>query len=85
MRYRLTSALLVGCLLTFGLRGEAALDKTLAFQGRLTDVNGQPLDGVSLVTFRLFETPTGGIPLWDGEYRPFRQPRRRARCQRQLW
>ncbi|MEO0135607.1 MAG: hypothetical protein ABIK59_04895 [candidate division WOR-3 bacterium] len=38
----------------------------LNFQGKLTDINGQPvLDSIYSITFRLFTSPTGGIAFWN--------------------
>ncbi|MEO0097424.1 MAG: hypothetical protein ABIK78_04945 [candidate division WOR-3 bacterium] len=38
----------------------------LNFQGKLTDINGQPvLDSIYSITFRLFTSPTGGTAFWN--------------------
>jgi hypothetical protein len=36
----------------------------LSYQGYLTDASGEPLHGDVDITFRLYSTPSGGIPLW---------------------
>ncbi|MBI4227744.1 MAG: hypothetical protein HY600_05705 [Candidatus Omnitrophica bacterium] len=62
----------VGWLITvtlFGLGGmapaEAGIPRELAFQGRLTDPTGQPLEGTHALTFRLFPALVGGAALWQ--------------------
>lgn len=37
---------------------------TIAYQGRLTDANGNPLTGTYNMTFRLYDVASGGSPLW---------------------
>lgn len=44
---------------------EAGLPKTMAFQGKLTDASGQPLNGDVSVTFRLYDAATAGAKLWE--------------------
>lgn len=36
----------------------------LAYQGRLTDANGEPMGGKVSVTFAFYSVPSGGSPLW---------------------
>lgn len=44
------------------------IPKLLPFQGRLTDAQGVSVtNGVKLVQFLLYTTPTGGTPIWAGE------------------
>jgi hypothetical protein len=43
----------------------AAIPRQVAFQGRITNAQGQPLEGQVAVTFRLFEAATGGTKLWE--------------------
>jgi hypothetical protein len=44
----------------------AQIPGTISFQGVLTDTSGIPKpDGVYLLTFRLYETPAGGSPVWS--------------------
>ncbi len=42
----------------------AAVPMLISHQGRLLDAANQPVTGTRNLTFRIFETPTGGIPLW---------------------
>lgn len=44
---------------------QADVPKTMAFQGKLTDASGLPLDGNKTVTFRLYGAVTGGTKLWE--------------------
>ncbi len=42
--------------------------KLLPFQARLTDAHGSAVtNGVRLVQFRLYNLPSGGVPVWAGE------------------
>ena len=38
--------------------------KVVNYWGRLTDLNGKPLTGITGVTFLLYREPQGGAPLW---------------------
>lgn len=39
---------------------------TISYQGRLLDSNGLPVDDSGLsMTFRLYDTDTGGVPVWS--------------------
>ncbi|MEM7129110.1 MAG: hypothetical protein AAF702_22450 [Chloroflexota bacterium] len=38
---------------------------TIPYQGFLTDINKQPLDGTFTMTFRLYNVAEGGTPLWE--------------------
>ena len=38
------------------------------FQGTLTDDEGQPLNGQMEMTFRLYNVPDGGTPVWEETY-----------------
>ncbi len=42
----------------------AAVPLTLTHQGRLLDATDKPVNGVFDITYRIFEVPTGGSPLW---------------------
>jgi hypothetical protein len=47
--------------------GPAAPDATLgtiSYQGMLNDAAGQPINGSTNITFRLYSVPTGGTALW---------------------
>ena len=48
-----------------GSWAQAAIPQTVAFQGKLTDATGQPMNGAVTVTFRLYDAATGGIKLWE--------------------
>lgn len=37
-------------------------------QGRLLDVSDQPIDGSVTLIFQIFDTPTGGVPLWTEDH-----------------
>ena len=44
---------------------EVSMPHLIRFQGTLGDAEGIPLNGQFTVTFRLYDTDTGGIPLWE--------------------
>ena len=44
---------------------QAALPRTLTNQGRLYDPAGQPVAGALSVTFAVYESDSGGVPLWS--------------------
>lgn len=48
-----------------GLLPTATSTHTISYQGRLADVNGNPLTGVYNLEFRLYVVPAGGAPLWE--------------------
>ena len=61
-----TAALSVGGYLAFNSPTHAA--KLLPFQGRLTDASGAPVaDGAKVVQFKIYDAPTGGTAVWNGE------------------
>jgi len=37
----------------------------ISYQGRLLDSSNKPVNGISTLTFRLYETDSGGSELWD--------------------
>jgi hypothetical protein len=41
---------------------------TIAYQGRLADANGNPLTGTYNMIFRLYDTASGGTPLWTEQW-----------------
>jgi len=43
----------------------AASISTIPYQGRLADASGNPLTSKQNMEFRLYNTPTGGTPLWE--------------------
>lgn len=42
----------------------SAVPRVVNFSGRLTDLNGKPLTGITGVTFLLYKDEQGGAPLW---------------------
>jgi hypothetical protein len=47
------------------LRAPAATStSTISYQGRLADSSGNPLTGKYNLEFRIYDVPTGGVPLW---------------------
>ncbi len=47
---------------------QAAPPRLLPFQGRLTDAGGTPVpDGAKVVQFKIYDAPTGGNAVWNGE------------------
>jgi hypothetical protein len=49
----------------FALPAQAEISKLLALQGRLSDSNGQALNGNFSLTFRIYNASTGGTKLWE--------------------
>lgn len=48
---------------------QADIPKTIHFQGRLTDLSGNPVgEGNPSITFRLWDAETSGTMLWTGTY-----------------
>jgi len=48
--------------------GPAQSKRLLPFQGRLTDSAGNPVaDGPYKIQFKIFDAPSGGSTMWDGE------------------
>lgn len=41
---------------------------TIAYQGRLADSSGTPLTGTYTMVFRLYNTASGGAPLWEEQW-----------------
>jgi len=37
----------------------------ISYQGRLADADGNPITGKVNIEFRLYDVPTGGVPLWE--------------------
>ena len=37
----------------------------ISYQGRLADAEGNPITGKVNIEFRLYDVPTGGVPLWE--------------------
>ena len=49
------------------LRAPAATSTlTIPYQGRLADSSGNPLTGKYNLEFRIYDVPTGEVPLWTG-------------------
>ena len=60
---RLFASLLVVALLLVGLSAHAAAPRVISFQGKLTDPIGVPMAGTFEMTFRLWDSETGGTML----------------------
>jgi hypothetical protein len=43
----------------------AVSTSTISYQGRLADSIGTPLTGYYNMEFRIYDVPTGGVPLWE--------------------
>lgn len=43
----------------------ATSTSTISYQGRLADAGGTPLTGLHNLEFRIYDTPSGGVPLWE--------------------
>jgi hypothetical protein len=48
--------------------GAEGVNRQIPFYGELVDNMGNPLDGEFNMTFTIYDAPTGGNLLWDGEY-----------------
>ncbi len=48
----------------------AEVPHSINYQGRLTNTGGEPVtDGLYLLRFKLYDDPSGGVTLWDSDYR----------------
>lgn len=66
MRRSLLRGIVMGFMvLGFVAPSRAGIPQELAFQGKLTDQSGRPLDGTYTVTFRLYDAAVGGTKLWE--------------------
>ena len=45
--------------------GAQTLPDELNYQGKLTELDGTPVDGPTLITFRLYDVDVGGTHLWE--------------------
>jgi len=43
----------------------AEIPHLINYQGKLSDANGTPVTGTKQITFRLYDTASGGTPLWE--------------------
>ncbi len=43
----------------------SSVPSVVSYQGRVTDTAGQPLNGAYIMSFALYDTPTGGAQLWS--------------------
>jgi hypothetical protein len=50
---------------TANVRDALSSTNTIAYQGRLADTSGNPVNGPHIMAFRLYNTATGGTPLWQ--------------------
>ena len=46
------------------LAPSATSTSTISYQGRLADAEGNPLTDTYPMVFRIYDVPTGGVPLW---------------------
>jgi len=54
------------CILAVGpMMAFAQVPRTISYQGKLVNSEGAPLSGSFSVTFSLYDTATGGAPLWS--------------------
>lgn len=69
MSRRLLAALIACLVMSLGAgaapSAHAAVPQLMQYQGFLTDLAGQPLDGAHDLVFALFADSTGGAPLWQ--------------------
>jgi hypothetical protein len=62
------SSLLVACCLSLVTVAWAAIPRTIHYQGKLTEPDGTPITGTHAVTFRLYDSLTGGTKLWEEQH-----------------
>ncbi|MEN6511437.1 MAG: hypothetical protein ABFD00_06340, partial [Chloroherpetonaceae bacterium] len=63
-RYSFLSSIILVFLLTLSTTF-AAIPYVIPYQGNILDeAQGKPLNGTYSITFELFDTPTGGTPIW---------------------
>ena len=43
----------------------ATSTSTISYQGRLADSGGTPVTDMQPMEFRIYDVPTGGVPLWE--------------------
>lgn len=63
--HALVLAVLLVCMAALPSRALAAVPTLVQYQGFLTDLAGQPLDGAHDLSFALYADSTGGVPLWE--------------------
>jgi hypothetical protein len=61
----LLTALLTPATLALSSAALAAVPQSLTEQGRLFDASGSPTQGDVTLTFRVYDAPVGGAPLWS--------------------
>lgn len=66
MKTKLTllSVFIVAIALSLTLAASAAIPHIMNYQGKATDKAGAPLNGAYNLTFRIYNTETGGSPKW---------------------
>ena len=57
--------LLVLSLVLLPISASAGVPGTMTYQGVLTDAQGNPVNGQRQITFSIYNTPSGGTPLWS--------------------
>ena len=70
MKHYSVFSLILGCLLVLGAAAAqtpagSALPRLVRFSGTAKDAAGNPVTGVTGITFALYAEQTGGAPLWS--------------------
>ena len=61
---KIVSALFLMFALLNSVSALSAVPEKISYQGRLSDVSGNPLDGIHQINFSLYDLETGGLPIW---------------------
>lgn len=62
---RIITALMAAALFTAGLAVQAAVPSVVSYQGKLTDLSGQPVtDGTYIMDFSIYTDSSRGTPVW---------------------
>jgi putative metal-binding protein len=65
IRSRPAAILGAACVWLVATSSPAQVPPHITYQGRLTASSGQPVNGTIALTFRLYDVPSGGAPLWE--------------------
>ncbi|MBI2844080.1 MAG: hypothetical protein HYX78_11830 [Armatimonadetes bacterium] len=66
MKFRIVDVMLAAVLAVAASLPGAAVPRTISYQGKLTNTNGQPMTGSAVVTFTFWDAETGGSQLGAG-------------------